>query len=289
MELYIIDAFSTEIFGGNPAGVVIILEKEEIPTDEFMQKLASELRYSETAFVRIYDKDKLSIRYFTPSSEVDICGHATIASFVALRDLGFLNNSYMCNTKAGDIIVDLEEEKISMSMGRPSIIKSNLVNEEIKEIYDIMGIPDDIFKNGELKPEIVLCGLTDMILPVSRLETLNNINPNFKRLVEFSEKHKIVGVHAFACCNDFATAHCRNFAPLYDINEECATGTSNGGLSFYLYDKNLVSKDTNLTFIQGEKMGRPSIISVKIKIIDGQVIVYVGGSGVILVKGKITV
>ena len=83
MKLYIIDAFAEEIFGGNPAGVVILPELEDFPPPEVMIRTAAELRYSETVFIQKKEDRQFVARYFTPSDEVDLCGHATIAAFGA--------------------------------------------------------------------------------------------------------------------------------------------------------------------------------------------------------------
>ncbi|MBO4881708.1 MAG: PhzF family phenazine biosynthesis protein, partial [Firmicutes bacterium] len=84
MKLYIVDAFTDQVFGGNPAGVVYIPAGADFPDDETMRKTAAELRYSETAFLKELGGKKYHVRYFTPAAEVDLCGHATIATFYTL-------------------------------------------------------------------------------------------------------------------------------------------------------------------------------------------------------------
>ena len=85
MKFFIVDAFTDQPFGGNPAGVVL-LESDTFPKEELMLQIAAELRYSETAFIQRHTDKEFSIRYFTPKAEVDLCGHATIASFLDRRD-----------------------------------------------------------------------------------------------------------------------------------------------------------------------------------------------------------
>ena len=80
MQYYIVDAFTDQPFGGNPAGVVL-LDGDVFPNETLMLQIAAELRYSETAFVRRDAEKEFTIRYFTPMAEVELCGHATIASF----------------------------------------------------------------------------------------------------------------------------------------------------------------------------------------------------------------
>ena len=87
MKYYIVDAFTNHPFGGNTAGVVL-LESDTFPTDNLMQSIAAELRYSETAFVRSDGNAHYTVRYFTPKGEVELCGHATVATFALLHQLG---------------------------------------------------------------------------------------------------------------------------------------------------------------------------------------------------------
>ncbi len=80
MRYYIVDAFTDRPFGGNPAGVVLLGE-EPFPDERLMMQIAAELRFSETAFVRRLSSTEYHVRYFTPMAEVELCGHATIATF----------------------------------------------------------------------------------------------------------------------------------------------------------------------------------------------------------------
>ncbi len=104
MRYYIVDAFTDQPFGGNPAGVVL-LDGNSFPNERLMLQIAAELRYSEMAFVRRDSGKEFTVRYFTPMAEVELCGHATIASFALLhRELG-ITGQCLCHTNAGDISV----------------------------------------------------------------------------------------------------------------------------------------------------------------------------------------
>ena len=81
MKMYQVDAFTTELFKGNPAAVIVLDEWLE---DGLMQNIALENNLSETAFVKVIDSDNYAIRWFTPTKEVDFCGHATLASSFVL-------------------------------------------------------------------------------------------------------------------------------------------------------------------------------------------------------------
>ena len=138
-----------------------------------------------------------------------------------------------------------------------------------------------------LLPQKVSTGLTDIMMPVADEAELEKIAPDFPALTEHSRRYNVVGVHAFTVNTADGMIRARNFAPLYDIDEEAATGTSNGALVYYLYRHGLVELDKVYTVVQGEKMGRPSMISAQVILKDGLPFVKVGGPAVTLVRGEI--
>lgn len=296
MKFYIVDAFTDVLFGGNPAGVVI-LGSADFPEDEVMRKTAAELRYSETAFIRQTGEKEFNIRYFTPAAEVDLCGHATIGAFFALADAGLASfgSSYINNTLAGRLNIVLTDNAVLMDMAVPKAMGMISEKEAIHELYGIMGISEE--KQGEvltgekagtvLIPEMISTGLPDIMMPVCSEKDLAAISPDFPALSKLSERYEVVGVHAFTVNGDDGVVHCRNFAPLYDIDEEAATGTSNGALTYYLYKNGLLKKGDDNLFIQGEAMDRPSKIRSRLTTEDDGIRIQVGGTAVILATGEI--
>ena len=288
MRFYIVDAFSDRVFGGNPAGVVILKKGEDFPADEIMKKTAAELRYSETAFVRPGDSDVFELRYFTPAAEVDLCGHATIGSFCALMDEGSVHEGDVCRalTRAGEIEVRTDDGGILMDMADPEYIGPLDEAEEADSLAGIMGIGSDGL-DVSMGPKMISTGLADVMMPVKDEKVLDMIDPDFDALADFSKRLDVVGVHAFTVNGEDGRIHARNFAPLYDIDEEAATGTSNGALAYYLYICADEKRDLDITVVQGEKMGRPSVIRAMLENKNGDIKIRVGGSAKILAKGDI--
>lgn len=276
MQYYIVDAFTDRLFGGNPAGVVLL--DNDFPSDSLMQQVAAELRYSETAFVRRDGAEEFTVRYFTPRSEVDLCGHATIATFGLLWQLGKVgDNVCMNHTLAGDLEV-MAGERVMMQMATPRMVG------EVKDVERLCRIMQCAVPL--LPVEIISTGLPDIMLPVQSEEELEALAPDMAALAALSRELEVVGVHAFVQTGDGYTAHVRNFAPLYGVDEESATGTANAALTHYLQRRDFIQTGNECSFMQGEKMGRPSVVETLLRP-DGTI--FVGGHCHIVAKGELLV
>lgn len=302
MELYIVDAFTTTAFGGNPAGVVIIPDGADFPKEEYMVKVAAELKHSETAFVKKLDDSTFHTRYFTPTEEVELCGHATIGTFWVLSQEGLCDTekTYINKTLAGDLEVVVEDDFILMDMASPK--DGGVIDdpEALDQIYDSLGLsyPEDApaFDDGSglpMLPQMISTGLLDIMVPLKNDATLHSIKADFDKIHAVSDKFDVVGYHAFCLSfdedDDTVIARTRNFAPRVGINEEAATGTSSGALSYYLAQRGLIDNMPTFAFIQGEDMDRPSKIQCKYTEAEGKIKIQVGGAGVIISKGELLV
>lgn len=275
MEAYVMDAFSASLFGGNQAGVVL---PEHPLEDGVMQQIAAEFKHSETAFVTRSPDGSVTLRYFTPAGEVELCGHATIASFALLRALGRIGDGDItAHTKAADLTIGVRGDTVWMDMAPPHWIRE-LTEPELPELYEAYGLtPAD--RPDSLLPAIVSTGLADIMMPVRDRDTLLRAVQNEAAVTALSKKYVVTGVHMF-CLGDGCTAYCSNYAPLYDIPEECATGTSNGALTYYLYLRGDVKPGQENVFLQGEHMDRPSEIRSILYERNGEITVRIGGSAV---------
>ena len=117
METYVMDAFSARLFGGNQAGVVLPAHPLD---DEVMQQIAAEFKHSETAFAAVEPDGSVTLRYFTPAGEVELCGHATIATFALLRALGRIGDGTItAHTKAAQLAIEVQGDTVWMDMAPP--------------------------------------------------------------------------------------------------------------------------------------------------------------------------
>ena len=218
------------------------------------------------------------MRYFTPRSEVDLCGHATIATFGLLWQLGKVGeNVCMNHTLAGDLEV-MAGERVMMQMATPRMVG------EVKDVERLCRIMQCAVPL--LPVEIISTGLPDIMLPVQSEEALEALAPDMAALAALSRELEVVGVHAFVQTGDGYTAHVRNFAPLYGVDEESATGTANAALTHYLQRRDFIQTGSECSFMQGEKMGRPSVVETLLRA-DGTI--FVGGHCHIVAKGELLV
>ena len=330
VEIYQVDAFTDVLFGGNPAGVV---PRAEGLSADLMQKIAREMNLSETAFVvdlRKADFEEtrgrgnqesgvaqpggpegsicpdFEVRFFTPQSEVDLCGHATIGTFWLLAELGLITRTSPVldeetrvyqQTGAGVLPVDLllgcegTPSRVMMTQNLPEVA-FQLGRPEIAELERILGAPGGAVTGLEnARPQAVSTGLLDLIVPVSSREALLSMRPDMAPLARFCQGKQIISVHCFSMdtMDSASTVHCRDFAPAVGIPEEAATGTASGATGAYLVLNRLVDTKEPMTRIiceQGHIMKRPSTIYVEIGVKSGDIVsVRVGGSAVTVMKG----
>lgn len=281
VDVYVAAAFSKDDKGGNKAGVV--LGRSEL-TSVQKAAIAKEMGYSETAFVLDSDKADFKLQYFTPTEEVPLCGHATIAAFSTLKLLNMLDKpDCTIETEAGILNIHIKDDGlILMEQNRPAYL-------EVLDSDIFTGCIERNFIDHRFPIQIVSTGLNDVMLPVDSVEHLEQLSPDFEMIANMSKEKEVVGVHAFTIIKESdVTAICRNFAPLYGIDEESATGTANCALACYLFK--YYKQQSQYVFEQGHNMGDISRIVVNLSyhenIIDS---VFVGGYGYLLGKRSLPV
>lgn len=294
-NLYQIDSFTKEKFSGNPAGVIT---KADGLTDCEMQKIARELNNSETAFIFSSNSSEydVHIRFFTPTSEVPICGHATIAAHYACAIEKELDTSRVYQkTGAGILPVDIIKEnndyKIVMTQGKIEFgsIIDGLNKEKLLKALNIKN--SDLMENYKI--EIVSTGHSKVMVGIKSIEVLNSLQPNYDELSKLSKSIKCNGYYVFTVDSEDSDIliHGRMFAPAIGINEDPVTGNANGPLGAYLVHHNLVHHNNSLFKFkakQGEAIKRSGVIEVEVKIEDKEPAeVKISGNAVIAFKSEL--
>lgn len=274
MEIYRASAFSKDGAGGNKAGVVL---DQAALTRAQKQEIAKKVGYSETVFFAESKAADYRLEYFTPTDEVPLCGHATVAAFVVLNALGRLpKRDCTIETGAGILRIHVHTDgMVLMEQNRPAYA-------EILEPSELSGCFDEKAFAPGLPIRIVSTGLRDILLPIRSEAALARLKPDFEAMKRLSKEKNAVGVHAFALAEGGEIdAVCRNFAPLYGIDEESATGTSSGALACYLFRYG--ERKSRYAFEQGRELGAASRITARLEYDEDEIeAVFVGGAGYLL-------
>jgi PhzF family phenazine biosynthesis protein len=294
-HIYQIDSFTKERLTGNPAGVVT---NADGLTDQQMQKIARELNNSETAFIfqpedNTYD---VKVRFFTPTKEVPICGHATIAAHYARAiENHFGTIRVLQKTGAGILPVDIVREnddyKIVMTQGEIEV--NDALSPEVQlTLAAALGINrNDIIENCPVA--IASTGHSKVMIGIKDINMLHSLRPNMDSLSKLSSVIGCNGYYVFTMNqNETPMIHGRMFAPAIGINEDPVTGNANGPLGAYLVHYGLVTHNSTLfTFnvIQGEAIGRAGTMEVQVKIRNNKPIeVKIVGNAVVAFSTELT-
>ena len=260
-------AFSNDPQGGNPAGIV--LDSRGLEASE-MLTLAAEIGYSETAFLfprpdlgdAVYD-----IRYFAPETEVAFCGHATIATGVALGHQ-YGPSSYQLNTQAGPITLKVDEKDggLVAVLTSPPATKKSLKSDVLTELLELLGwSKSELDKRFE--PAIGFAGVNHPVLVTGSRERLSNLNYDFEGLKRLMQEQGWVTIQLmYPDRGDPASQlwHSRNPFPVGGVYEDPATGAAAAAFAGYLRESGFVTVGETFVIHQGEDMGRPSVITVTV-------------------------
>ncbi|MGK0365558.1 MAG: PhzF family phenazine biosynthesis protein [Saprospiraceae bacterium] len=221
MQIYQVDAFTDKVFGGNPAAVVPL---EEWLADEIMQQIAAENNLAETAFY-IPDGDDFKLRWFTPRTEVKLCGHATLATaHVLFSEKGYDKDKVVFHTKSGVLIVKKTVAGYEMDFPADTI---KLVSNPPQTLLDGLGV--DVLE--------VWKGATDYMVVVDNELVVQNLLPDFRLLGSYDCRGTIVT--AVGNDVDFVS---RCFYPQAGVDEDPTTGSAHTTLTPYWAKK--LGKDT---------------------------------------------
>lgn len=210
IKRYQVDAFADKLFTGNPA---VVCPLEHWLPDAVMQNIAMENNLSETAFF-VNEKDGWRIRWFTPTVEVDLCGHATLATaFVMFEHERVLGNSISFQSRSGVLVVTKEEDKLTLDFPADTIKKIQATpalqcfDEPVVEIYQ---------------------GKTDYLFIFESEEQVKNCRPDFARIAKIGGRGAIITAKGNEV--DFVS---RFFGPQAGVDEDPVTGSAHTTLTPY--------------------------------------------------------
>lgn len=260
--IYQVDAFTSEPFRGNPAAVCILPEARD---EAWMQNVAKEMNLSETAFLLKQDDgyDSYSLRWFTPAVEVDLCGHATLASAHTLWETGQLapGEQARFHTRSGLLTAGQQGEWIVMDF--PS---------KPEEPVDT---PSGLIEALGIVPTYVGMSQFDLLVEIESEDALRAMQPNFTLLAQVPARGVIVTSRASTAGYDFVS---RFFAPRVGVNEDPVTGSSHCCLSPF-WSKRLGRNE----LVGYQASPRGGVVRVRL---DGER-VQLGGQAVTVLKGQL--
>jgi trans-2,3-dihydro-3-hydroxyanthranilate isomerase len=301
IDIWLVDAFTDTPLTGNAAGVV--LDAKDL-TEVDLRRIAGEIGVSETAFVLPPTNEgaDFRLRFFTPTQEIDLCGHATIAAFWALAGKGRLaledgSTRFVQETNVGNLPVWIEADRAGpkkVMMGQ-KIPRFETPEVNLDKIAALLGTGRKQM-NEDLPVEVVSTGLRSLHIPVAGLAGFPEMKVLRRGLLDLSTTHDVTSVQIFtleAQAED-ADVHCRVFAPAVGVEEDPVTGTAAGALGAYLVRHGVFpeGKDgiTRIVVEQGAEIGRPGRVDVEVERDDEEFVgVRAGGRAVLTLEGRLRI
>lgn len=277
------DAFSTIPQKGNPAGIV--LDADGL-SEQDMQRIAEQVGFNETTFILHSDQVDVRLRYFTPGHEMNLCGHATIASLYCLHSKGFFGEKKSINieTKAGILPIEFTilngQLYIKMKQNRSQFIP---FQGDITRLAESIGLQvDDIDMTTPIAYGST--GIWTLLVPIKRLEKFKAMKPMNAMFPNILTEFPQASVHPF-CMETYdpdAFMHGRHFSSPYSGTvEDPVTGTASGVMGAYYLQYMRTEQDIADFFIeQGQEIDRDGKVKVQAVRHEGWIDVFIEGTAV---------
>ncbi len=260
------DAFTDKPGMGNPAGIVL---SADVISDEQMQAIASSTGFNETAFILSSNKADIRIRFFTPGHEMDLCGHATVASVFMVKELGLLKaDKILLETNVGLLPISITNSESHVIIGmQQAPYQEEIFTGSLSDLAHSIGLSEN-----DIDPKFPVVfgstGIWTLLLPVKNIAAFKRMNPQnalFPKIL-FQKTHS--SIHPF-CLETFhpkADMHGRHFSsPFSSTIEDPVTGTASGVMGAYYQKYILYPGDVkkNIIVEQGQEIGKDGIINVE--------------------------
>jgi len=236
---------------------------DELPDSEYMQRIAAEVGFSETAFIAPTTGRDRRVRYYSPEAEVPFCGHATIAAGIALA-ASEGDGIYLLDTRVGEVPVSVElcdgvrVASLTSVDPRYTYASSQLVADALGALN---WAADDL--DPTILPANAFAGAWHLILAVATRDRLRALEYDFDRLKAVMLRNDLTTLQ-LVWQQEETLFRSRNPFPVGGIVEDPATGAAAAALGGYLREAELIEAPATITVFQGEEMGRPSLITVDI-------------------------
>ncbi|MDP2535738.1 PhzF family phenazine biosynthesis protein [Alteromonas stellipolaris] len=265
VSVEIVNAFIDGDTGGNSAGVVL---NANALTAQQKLHVAQKVGLSETAFVSRSDVATIKLEFFTPVQQIAHCGHATIATFSRMSELGLVQNGRMSKETVDGVREIIIDGSMAFMEQSPPTYTDVLDTEEVRAA---LNLSSDVLLDSVT---IVNTGNAFLLVPLQNASSVAEIHPNQALINEISEQYDLIGFYVFSGDTEVDGRHAgaRMFAPRYGIDEESATGMAAGPLACYLHDRQGL-EDTTLLIEQGHLMDppSPSVINVNLQLVNGSI------------------
>lgn len=287
---YLVSAFSDRAFMGNSTGVVI---DDGRLTDLEMKNIAKDINQSVVVFVKELDRDRYLTRFFTPEGEINLCGHATIATFYALAENEYIKSQdsgirkIIQHTKIGKIPVELEYRNSKIQNVHMNLdIKLREKYEATEGVLRALNLDSNAIGltiKENLNMEKISTGTCDILVPVKNEEILSSIKLNRDQAIKIAREENIISIHAFTT-EDGKEVKQRTFSPIIGSDEEFGSGTSTAATMHYL-KANEIAQNDSLVAIQGDYIGRISKVLTSLG--ENKNKIRVGGRAYVFMNGVI--
>src|SRR3954454_18759855 len=258
-------AFTDVPTGGNPAGVVLDARTLDATA---MQAIAAQVGYSETAFITGDGPgtDTYTIRYFSPAAEVPFCGHATIATAVALAQRDGAGPVTLA-TQAGEVAIHTERDAggaitATLTSVAPRVDEQPPADDELAEVLTILRW-NAADLDARLPPRVAFAGARHLILAAATRARLADLDYDFEALKAYMSSRDLTTVD-LVWRQDATTFHARNPFPVGGVVEDPATGAAAAAFGAYLRALGAIAPPVRLTVHQGDDLGRPSLLLVDV-------------------------
>jgi PhzF family phenazine biosynthesis protein len=285
MNVYHYDAFASKPNKGNPAGVV--LNADDL-NEQMMQSIAKKVGFNETAFILKSDVADIGIRYFTPGHEMDLCGHGTIASVIALYENENNITIKTIETKAGILEIDVSKKESGEIFVCMQQVNAQFIEYEgnVSELANVIGLSEnDIDKSIPIVYGST--GIWTLLVPIKNLQSFKKMKPDNKSFQNILTQNNHASIHPF-CLETYrhnSSMHGRHFSSSFSGTvEDITTGTASGVMGAY-YMKYLSEKDELCLIVeQGQELEKDGQVCVAVKKVDSNIEVKIKGTAVFVKK-----